>query len=161
MLIVLLSPGSSVAFTWKAKPCSDSEASSCWLHHGDLLVMDEACQDEYLHCTSPGLADRRLNIAYRWIRYHTLGCPLAAGVMGSLPTCAQSSPVLGPVSVVFPASGLVCGALVVLSSRTSCTSTGGTYLFPLSGVGTAGFGVCVSAPRDPGDSRPGQDGMNS
>ena len=49
----------------------------------------------------------------------------------------------------------------MLSSRTSCTSTGGTYLFPLSGVGTAGFGVCVSAHRDPGDSRPGQDGMNS
>ena len=54
--------------------------SSCRLHHGDLLVMDGRCQDEYLHCTGPGLADKRMNIKYRWIGYHTLSCPLAAGV---------------------------------------------------------------------------------
>ena len=79
-LIVSLSLGSSATFKWKAKSCSDSEASSCRLHHGDLLVMDGRCQDEYLHCTSPGLAERRVNITYRWIRYHTPKCPLAAGV---------------------------------------------------------------------------------
>ena len=53
-LIVSLSLGSPAAFKWKAKSCSDSEASSCWLHHGDLLVMDGRCQDEYFHCTSLG-----------------------------------------------------------------------------------------------------------
>ena len=93
-LIVSLSLGSAATFEWKAKSCSDSEASSYSIHNGDLLVMDGRCQDEYLHCTSPGLAERRVNITYRWIRYHTLGCTLAAGVLGSLPTCAQGSPVL-------------------------------------------------------------------
>ena len=72
MLIVSLSPGSSVTFKWKAKSCSDSEVSSCRLHHGDLLVMDGRCQDEYLHCSGPGLADKQMNITYRWVRYHTL-----------------------------------------------------------------------------------------
>ena len=94
-LIVSVSLGSSVTFKWKAKSCLDSEVDSCRLHHGDLLVMDGRCQDEYLHCTGPGLADRRVNITYRWIRNHALSCPLAAGVLGSLPTCAQGSPVLG------------------------------------------------------------------
>ena len=68
-LIVSLSLGSSVTFKWKAKSCSDSEGNSCRLHHGDLLVMDGRCQDEYLHCTSPGLAEKRMNITYRWIRH--------------------------------------------------------------------------------------------
>ena len=97
-LIVSLSPGSSVTFKWKAKSCSDSEGNSCRLHHGDLLVMDGRCQDEYLHCTSLCLAEKRMNITYRWNRHHTFGCPLAAGVLGSLPACAQGSSVLGPGS---------------------------------------------------------------
>ena len=59
--------------------------------------MDWRCQDEYLHCASPGLAGRRVNITYRWFRNHTSSCPLAAGVLGSLPTCAHGSPVLGSV----------------------------------------------------------------
>ena len=104
-LIVSLSQGSSVTFKWKAKSCSDSEASLCRLHHG--LVMDGTCQDEYLHCTSPGLADKRVKITYRWIRYHTLSCPLAAGMLGSLPVCAKGLPVLGSVSVGFPVPELV------------------------------------------------------
>ena len=43
-LMISLSLGSPVAFKWKAKSSSDSEASSCWLHHGDLLVMAGECQ---------------------------------------------------------------------------------------------------------------------
>ena len=97
-LIVSLSLGSSVTFKWKAKSCSANEGYSCRLHHGDLLVMDGRCQDEYLHCTSPGLAEKRMNITYRWIRHHTFSCPLAAGVLGSLPACAKGSSVLGPGS---------------------------------------------------------------
>ena len=89
--------------------------SSCRLHHGDLLVMDEKCQDEYLHCTGPGLAVKRMNITYRWIRYHTLSCPLAAGVLGSLLACAQGSSVLGPGSGDSPVPELVyLGLLLVL-----------------------------------------------
>ena len=105
-LIVSLSLGDTATFRWKAKSCLDSEVRSCRLHHGDLLVMDGRCQDEYFHCTSPGLADKRVNITYRWIRNHAPSCPLAAGVLGSLPTCAQGSPVLGPVSWGIPGSGI-------------------------------------------------------
>ena len=124
-LIVSLSLGSAVTFKWKAKSCLDSEVGSCRLHHGDLLVMDGGCQDEYLHCTYPGLADRRVNITYRWIRNHTPSCPLAVGVLGSLPTCVQGLPVLGLVSLGVPFLELVflgvlvvlvCGLLFVLSS---------------------------------------------
>ena len=140
-LIVSLSLGSSVTFKWKAKSCSDSEASSCRLHHGDLLVMDGRCQDEYLHCTSPGLADRRVNVTYRWIRYHTLKCPLAAGVLGSLPTCAQGSPVLGPVWEICPVPVgvllgflvvLLCRLLIVLPSRASRKAYHGEHMSPLT-----------------------------
>ena len=48
-LIVSLSFGVSALFKWKPGPSLDSDASSSWLHHGDLLVMDGCCQDEYLH----------------------------------------------------------------------------------------------------------------
>ena len=114
-LIVSLSLGSSVTFKWKAKSCSANEGYSCRLHHGDLLVMDGRCQDEYLHCTSPGLAEKRMNITYRWIRHHTFGCPLAAGVLGSLPACAKGSSVLGPGSEDSSVPELVyLGLLVVL-----------------------------------------------
>ena len=124
-LIVSLSLGDAVTFKWKAKSCLDSKVGSCRLSHGDLLVMDGKCQDEYHHCTSPGLADRRVNITYRWIRNHASSCPLAAGVLGTLPTCVQGSPVLGPVSWEVPGLELVilgvlvvlvCGLLFVLSS---------------------------------------------
>ena len=56
-----------------------------------------------------------MNITYRWVRYHTLSCPLAAGVLGSLPACAQGSSVLGPRSGDSPVPELVyLGLLVVL-----------------------------------------------
>ena len=89
--------------------------NSCRLHHGDLLVVDGRCQDEYLHCTGPGLADKRMNITYRWVRHHTFSCPLAAGVLGSLPAYAQGSSVLGPRSGDSSVPELVyLGLLVVL-----------------------------------------------
>ena len=46
-LIVSMSFGVSALFKWKPRPSLDSDASSSWLHHGDLLVMDGRCQDEY------------------------------------------------------------------------------------------------------------------
>ena len=137
-LIVSLSLGSSVTFKWRAKSCLDSEGNSRRLHHGDLLVMDDRCQDEYLHCTSPGLAEKRINITYMWIRHHTFGCPLAAGVLGSLPTCAQGSSVLGPGSGDSSVPELVflgllfvlfCGLLIGLARLAFCrTGFGGLSL---------------------------------
>ena len=52
-LIVSMSFGASALFKWKPGPSLDSEASSFWLHHGDLLVKDGCSQDEYHHCTEP------------------------------------------------------------------------------------------------------------
>ena len=54
-LIVSVSIGFSALFRWKPRPSPDCEADSTWLHHGDLLVMDGRCQDEYLHSTDPRL----------------------------------------------------------------------------------------------------------
>ena len=73
----------------------DSGERSCWLGHGDILVMDGQCQDEFLHCTSPGLEHERINVTYRWIRQHTHFCPLfkAGVVCCCLPTCAEGSSV--------------------------------------------------------------------
>ena len=123
--IVSLSLGSSVSFKWKAKSCLDSEVSSCRLHHGDLLVMDGRCQDEYLQCTGPCLADKRMNITYRWIGYHTPSCPLAAGVLGSLRPCSGDSPIpepvyLGLLVVLF--CGLLIGFAQLDFCRTGCGS---------------------------------------
>ena len=69
-LIVSMSFGVSALFKWKPGPSPDSDASASWLHHGDLLVMDGCCQDEYLHCTGPLQGGERVNITFRWIRNH-------------------------------------------------------------------------------------------
>ena len=39
-LIVSTSFGTWALFKWKGKSCPDNEANSCWLDHGDLLVME-------------------------------------------------------------------------------------------------------------------------
>ena len=91
-LIVSMSLGFSALFRWKPGPSLDSEAGSCW-HHGDLLVMDGCCQDEYLHCTDPMLEGERVVLTFRWIRNHLFQCPLGGGVGCCLPTCALGSSV--------------------------------------------------------------------
>ena len=53
--------------------------------------MHGQCQDEFLHCTDPGLERERINVTFRWIRQHTASCPLRTGVVCCLPTCAQGS----------------------------------------------------------------------
>ena len=93
-LIVSVSFGASVLFKWKGKSCLDSEERSCWLDHGDILVMDGQCQDEFLHCTCPGLERGRINVTYRWMKQHTHCCPfLKAGMVCCFPACAQGSSV--------------------------------------------------------------------
>ena len=93
-LIVSVSFGSLVSFKRKAKSCLDGEISSCCLGHGDILVMDGQCQDEFLHCTDPGLEQERINVTFRWIKQHTVSCPLRTGVACCLPTCAQGLSIL-------------------------------------------------------------------
>ena len=93
-LIVSVSFGASALFKWKGKSCLDSVERSCWLDHGDILVMDGQCQDEFLHCTSPGLECGRINVTYRWVVQHTHFCSLfKAGMVCCLPTCAKGSSV--------------------------------------------------------------------
>ena len=90
-LIVSVSFGSHVSFKWKGKSCLDGEVSSCWLGHGDILVMDGQWQDEFLHRTDPGREQERINVTLRWITWHTASCALRSGVVCCAPTCAQSS----------------------------------------------------------------------
>ena len=68
---------------------------------------------------------RRVNTTNRWIRNHTSSCPLAAGVLGSLPTCAHGWGVPVPELVFLGVLVvLVCGLLFALSSlafrKTDC-----------------------------------------
>ena len=99
-LIVSASFGSSALFKWKGKSCLENEAHLRWLDHGDILVMDGQCQDEFLHCMDPGLEQELINVTFRWIKQHAPSCSfLRAGVACRLPTCAQGSsvPVTGIV----------------------------------------------------------------
>ena len=94
-------------------------------------LLDGRCQDEYRYCTGLGLADKRMNITYRWIRYHTFSCPLAAGVFGFLNLlvlrvhlfCSGDSSVpelvyLGLLVVLF--CGLLIGFARLAFCRTGC-----------------------------------------
>ena len=78
-LIVSVRFGSPATFKWNCKSCPDGEVSSCWLGHGDILVTDGQCQDEFLHCTDPGLEKERINVTFRWIKRHTASCALRTG----------------------------------------------------------------------------------
>ena len=102
-LIVSVSFGNLCTFeSGEGKSClSIVKIRSCWLDHGDILVMDGQCQDEFLHRTSPGREQDRINITFRWVKQHVASCPLfKAGVACCLPTCVQGSsvPVMGNVS---------------------------------------------------------------
>ena len=97
-LIVSVSLGTFAVFRWRRQSCPSDEGRSCRLDHGDILVMDGQCQDEFLHRTDPGREQDRINITFRWVKQHVSSCPLfKAGVACCLPTCAQGSsvPVMG------------------------------------------------------------------
>ena len=82
------------------------------LDHGDLLVMDGQCQDEFLHCTDPGLEQERINVTFRWIKQHVASCSfLRTGVACCLPACAQGSSVSVTEMV---GKGAAWGLLVLL-----------------------------------------------
>ena len=108
-LIVSVSFGSQASFKWKLKSCPDGEVSSCCIGHGDILVMDGQCQDECLHCTDPGLEQERINVTFRWIKQHSVSCPLRTGIVCCSPTCAQGSSVAVTVGVEDGAFGRGAG----------------------------------------------------
>ena len=100
-LIVSVSRGSFALFRWRRQSCSSNEGS-CRLDHGDILVMDGQCQDEFLHRTSPGRDQERINITFRWVKQHVSSCPLfKAGVACCLPTCAKGLSVSDEGNVSF------------------------------------------------------------
>ena len=132
-LNVSVSLGNFEVFRWRRQSCPSDEGRSCRLDHGDILVMDGQCQDEFLHRTDPFLEQDRINITFRWVKQHVSSCPLLkAGVACCLPTCAQglSVPVMvNTVNGVFWAFwfllGVLCiwGVLVFLGSLL-CTRLG-------------------------------------
>ena len=116
-LIVSLSLGGSAVFRWRRQSCPSDEGRSCRLDHGDILVMDGQCQDEFLHRTDPGRKQERINVTFLWVRQHVSSCPLfRTGVACCLPTCAQglSVPVMGNFGFgVFWAFWLLFGVLCI------------------------------------------------
>ena len=66
--------GTQALFKWKGKSCPNNDSHSCWLGHGDILVMDGQCQDEFRHCTDPGSDQERINITFRWVKQHVASC---------------------------------------------------------------------------------------
>ena len=111
-IIVSVSLGNFAVFGWRRQSCPDDEGRSCRLDHGDILVMDGQCQDEFLHRTDPGREQDRINITFRWVKQHVSSCPLLkAGVACCLSTCAQGS----SVSVTeLVGKGAAWGLLVLL-----------------------------------------------
>ena len=52
-LIVSVSFGTRAPFRWKGKSCPDSEASSCCLGHGDILVVDAKVRTSFFTVRIP------------------------------------------------------------------------------------------------------------
>ena len=134
-LIVSVSFGTPALFKWKGKSCPSNDGHSCWLGHGDILVMGWPMPDEFLHRTDPGREQERINLTFRCVKQHASSCPLfKAGVACCLPTCVQgcSFPVMGDFGVWFGIFwvlwillGVLCtwGVLALLSSLL-CTGLG-------------------------------------
>ena len=83
-LIVSVSFGTQALFKWKGKSCPCNDGRSCWLGHGDILVMDGQCQDEFRHCTDPGSDQERINITFRWVKQHVASCSFLRDRSGML-----------------------------------------------------------------------------
>ena len=85
--------------------------------HGDILIMDGQCQDEFRYCTDPGSDQERINITFRWVKQHVASCSFQrTGVACCLPTCARSFSFSGTEIVgqgTFLSSWLLLGALGV------------------------------------------------
>ena len=83
-LIVSVSLGGSAVFRWRRQSCLDDEGHFIPLGHGDILVLDGQCQDEFLHRTDPGREQERINITFFWVKQHVSSCPLFKAGVGML-----------------------------------------------------------------------------
>ena len=128
-------------FKWKPGPSPDSDASSSWLHHGDLLVMDGRCQDEYLHCTDPLQGEERVNITFRCLRNHVPRCPLVTGVMCCLPTRDKGSSASTNAGFFLPGFLLLVSLLVLVGWGFSRV----VALIPIN-LGSQGRSLCCTRP---------------
>ena len=83
-------------FRWRRQSCPSDDGRSCRLDHGDILVMDGQCQDEFHHRTNPGREQDRINITFRWVKQHVSSCPFfKAGVACCLPACVMGNAING------------------------------------------------------------------
>ena len=117
-LIVSVSLGDSAVFRWRRQSCPADEGHLCCLGHGDILVMDGQCQDEFRHCTDPGSDQERISVTFRWVKQHVASCSfLQTGVTCCLPTCARGFSFSGTEVVekgFFLAFWLLLGTLCIL-----------------------------------------------
>ena len=114
-----------------------------WLGHGDILVMDGQCQDEFRHCTDPGSDQERINITFRWVKQHVASCSfLRTGVTCCLPTCARGFSFsdtgivgMGSFWAFWFLLGTLCilGVLVLLVFPLVCTKFGFSKMCPSTG----------------------------
>ena len=57
----------------------DSDPRWCWLGHGDVVVMDGQCQNEFLHCMDPCLEQERINVTF--LGFCAYGSTSSAGLL--------------------------------------------------------------------------------
>ena len=114
---------------------------SCYLGHGDILVMDGQCQDDLLHCTDPGLEQERINVAFLWIRQHT-SCPLRAGLVCCLPTYAKGLSASVMENWEFSTFWVLWGLLGVLCVCVGDAGSAGLFPHPHR---DSGYGGVLSA----------------
>ena len=130
-LIVSVSLGGSAVCRWKRRSCPNDEGHLCCLGHGDILVMDGRCQDEFLHRTDPCWEQERINITFRWIKQHVSSCPsFRTGVTCCLPACSQGSsvPVTGNLG-----NGIFWVFWLLFCVLCACTQDLGSFGVPPAG----------------------------
>ena len=98
---------------------------SCWLDHGDLLILDGECQDELVHRASPRFVGDRMNVTFRWVKRHGSVRSCVGAVVCGPPTCAHGSSFLPPVAgVSWGAFPVLAGFLLALILGILCWFAG-------------------------------------
>ena len=84
-LIVSVSLAAPQSSDGDVSPVRMMKATCAGLAMVTFLVMDGQCQDEFLHCTSPSLEQEQTDVTFRWIKQHSVSCPLRTGIVCCLP----------------------------------------------------------------------------
>ena len=79
-LIVSLSIGATMDFRVRLADNGSAAPKPLSLMHGDLVTMEGRMQSHYVHAVGPGFrkckdGDDRLNLTWRWIKFHSSLCP--------------------------------------------------------------------------------------